>query len=101
MGTETTRIIKCEAVECAYNMNNKCRAIAITIGDRGCPVCYTVMKSFEKGGFPDTIGKVGACKAIACQLNNALECTADGIQIKMHSGHAECGTFRARYAIAR
>jgi hypothetical protein len=41
----------------------------------------------------DVTGAVGACKVDTCKHNDALECTASGIHVKVHAGHADCVTF--------
>ena len=89
-------ITDCEVQECSYNMNKRCHTLAITIGDSGCPCCDTFIKAPKKGGDADTIGGVGACRSESCMHNESLECTASGIMVDMHSGHADCRTFAMR-----
>jgi hypothetical protein len=37
---------------------------------------------------------VQGCKVADCQFNNSMACGASGITMIMHSGHADCATFR-------
>jgi hypothetical protein len=82
----------CSITECAYNMEKRCHALAVTIGDN-FPRCDTFMKRDSKGGDMDAIGGVGACKVEKCKYNMNLECSAESINVSMHSGQAECATF--------
>lgn len=90
------KILDCAATECSYNRDKKCHTMAITIGDAACPLCDTYLKSSTKGGSADVIGAVGACKEGGCRFNKAFECTASGIKVGMHEGHAECMSFTKR-----
>lgn len=85
-------IIACTITECAYNMEKRCHALAITVGG-STPICDTFLKRAGKGGDQDSIGGVGACKVTSCKFNLKLECSASGISVSMHSGQAECATF--------
>jgi hypothetical protein len=89
-----SKILDCEATNCAYNRDRKCHTPGITIGDTE-PICDTFYPKDMKGGQKDIIGGVGACKVESCQYNNSLECSADGIQIKMQSSHPDCATYSA------
>jgi len=86
-------IMSCESMVCSYNMDSKCRAMAITVGAGDSPLCNTAMSSAMKGGVSEMSGCVGACKVMPCQFKKSLEYTASSVQMKMHSGIAECGTF--------
>jgi len=91
------KVLNCDAKECAYNMDNQCHAMAITVGDmEECPLCDTAVKSEKKAGISDMDAGVGACKVDVCQFNESLECTAKGINVKLHSVHAECATFKSK-----
>jgi hypothetical protein len=89
-------IANCDATMCAYNVGKKCHTLAITVGDGGCPLCDTAIKSEVKAGIPEMNAEVGACKVDECEYNDSLECRAHGVNIKMHRQHAECGTFKPR-----
>lgn len=94
------KIINCDVVTCSYNVNKKCQALAITVGDPqpSCenknPACDTYMASPKKGGAKGASAGVGACKVDCCQYNNSLECTAPGINVGLHANSAECVTFK-------
>lgn len=90
------KIMGCTASDCAYNKNNECHTMAITVGDGRHPACDTYYKALNKGGSPDITGSVGACKVDICKFNKALECSASGINVGSHSGHADCKTFSPR-----
>ena len=96
MKMEMPKIIDCNATVCAYNKENQCHALAITVGDGNCPMCDTGIITDKKGGVADTTGKVGACKEDQCRFNAAFECNAPGIHVALHSNHADCSTFKPR-----
>jgi hypothetical protein len=41
-------------------------------------------------------GGVGACKVEDCRFNSMFECSASGINVAIHSGHADCATYSPR-----
>lgn len=95
------KILKCDVVGCSYNTNKQCRALAITIGqpaascDLAHPACDTYVSSAKKGGLADMAAGVGACKEDCCEFNKQLECNAPGINVGLHSSHADCMTFKS------
>jgi hypothetical protein len=90
------KVLSCDETACAYNREKNCHALAITVGDSGCPMCDTCIKSNVKGGDESSLGSVGACKNEQCDYNSSLECTASNIKIGRHGGHADCMTFTPR-----
>ncbi len=44
------QVTECEMSECAYNKDNACHAMAITIGDGAHPRCDTFFRSAGRGG---------------------------------------------------
>jgi len=95
MPLQMVKVLDCEVVDCSYNKNKECHTPAITVG-RDVPACDTFLKAPQKGGAMDVTGAVGACKVDTCKHNDALECTASGIHVKLHAGQAECATFVRR-----
>lgn len=95
MTHQMPKIVKCEAVDCSYNINKQCHTLGITVGDDE-PNCDTYYHAEKRGGFKDIIGGVGACKVSACMYNQQLECTAEGISVTMSAGHPDCSTFMPR-----
>ena len=93
---EIPKILDCNAAVCAYNRSGQCHAYAITVGDGQCPMCDTGFITDKKGGVSDITGKVGACKVSECRFNDSLECDAEGIHVRLHSNHADCGTYQKR-----
>jgi hypothetical protein len=85
-------VLFCSVLECAYNDHEKCHAGAITV-DGPEPLCDTFFKSQQKGGIDESIGSVGACKNDMCVHNESYECTANGIEVSLHSMKPECDTF--------
>lgn len=69
--------------------------MAITVGSDHA-MCDTYYKASQKGGDGDVIAGVGACKVENCKYNRSLECAASGINVGVHSGHADCVTFESR-----
>lgn len=88
------QVIRCQAMECSYNKEGKCHALAITVGDPEAARCDTFFPSSQKGGDPDAIGRVGACKMTSCVYNEMLECQASGITVDVKGDEADCVTYR-------
>jgi hypothetical protein len=89
-------ILECLFTTCAYNRSKECHATAITVGTGNHPLCDTFIRDTEKGGFLDLLGSVGACKEAGCLFNQALECTAACIHVKLHADHPDCSTYAPR-----
>lgn len=89
------RVSMCDAVDCSYNQDRKCHALAITVGEAE-PCCDTYFKAQNKGGISENIGGVGACKVQDCRYNKLFECSAGSIQVGIPSGHADCVTYKPR-----
>jgi hypothetical protein len=79
-------------MQCAYNQDNNCHALAITIGDGRSPDCDTFFGQAEKGGDGSGIAGVGACKVSACAHNQSLECTAGEISVGRNEDKVFCRT---------
>ncbi|MEN6307607.1 MAG: DUF1540 domain-containing protein [Anaerohalosphaeraceae bacterium] len=91
------KVQRCEACECAYNAENQCHAIAITIVEGATlPMCDTFCSSGIKGGNSKNCGGVGACKISECIFNIALECHAPDIRIGRRGDELDCLTFQMR-----
>ena len=93
---EMSKVTKCQVNDCAYNMNNICHAMAITIGDTMHPRCDTFCPSMTKGGDYSCTAGVGACKVSACLYNTALECQAPEISVGYMQDEPDCLTFESR-----
>jgi hypothetical protein len=93
---EMAKVMKCDVKECAYNMDNLCHTIAITIGDDTNPMCDTFYRSSSKGGDASSLACVGACKVSNCAHNKKLECQAPGITVSYTKQEADCMTFEQR-----
>ena len=87
------KVTTCDMTECSYNSDQKCHALAITVGDTTCPCCDTFTDYENKGGDQSTVGGVGACRATDCKFNESLECSAPGIKVGHAHDHADCLTF--------
>lgn len=96
MAISMPKILDCMVVDCSYNRNKECHAMAITVGSGGHPLCDTFIKASQKGGVMDMMGSVGACREAGCKFNQALECSASGIHVGRHADHADCSTFASR-----
>lgn len=90
---DMSNIAKCSVNQCAYNKEQQCHALAITVGDDSDPRCDTFLQSGSKGGDMGTKGKVGACKVGVCKFNESLECSAGQIEVGTKAGTAYCLTF--------
>lgn len=96
MAKAMPRILDCEVTSCSYNKSKECHAMAIMVGSGGHPLCDTFTSLSKKGGVADMTGGVGACREDGCRFNDALECSAPGIHVGMHSDHADCRTFASK-----
>ena len=93
---EMPGVNKCEAKECAYNLNQKCHARGITVGDaQQRHLCDTMWQDKGHTRRAESAG-VGACRQTSCKHNDDLECQADGINVKVVGTQAQCGTFTVR-----
>jgi hypothetical protein len=88
-----TGITECGVGECAYNIASKCMAAGVNIGGPH-QECDTFVKADVKGGMPEPLAIVGACKVRQCGFNKNLMCVAKNIKVGAHDGHADCTTFR-------
>lgn len=91
------KVKKCDAGDCAYNSQNQCHAIAITVGHgEDHPMCDTFFQSESKSGQQNKIAGVGACKISSCEYNDSLECCAPSISVGRQSEEVDCLTFKHR-----
>jgi len=87
-------VSSCDVIKCAYNANNRCHAMAITIGDGAHPTCDTFCQEGGSGGDPEAIASVGACKVSSCVYNQSLECQADQVRVGYNGDEIDCLTFK-------
>lgn len=92
---EMSKVSKCEVNDCAYNLDNLCHAMAITVGDSMQPRCDTFCQSATKGGDASCIASVGACKVSSCLYNGDLECQAPEICVGYREQEPDCLTFQS------
>ncbi len=85
-------VAECSAGECAYNSNQSCHAIAITVGDGDLPMCDTFFTAQEHSADKGHAG-VGACKVSVCQYNRDLECSAGRILVGKMENRVRCMTY--------
>ncbi len=90
---EMPAVNQCAATGCAYNQQQTCHALAITIGDGQDAHCDTFFGVSFKGGVLSSVGKVGACKVSSCRHNVDLECQAPGIDVGYAHNTVDCLTF--------
>jgi len=98
MEKEMVKISSCDVTDCAYNKNNACHTLAITVGGPNdpSPCCDTYLHANQKGGMMDVQAGVGACKVDKCSYNTALECSAPSVKVGMHGSNPDCLTFKPR-----
>lgn len=90
------KVMTCSVDACAYNAENRCHALAITVGDPGGePACDTYFRNDARGGDQDATAGVGACKVAGCQFNANFECSAANVSVGLEQGQADCMTYRA------
>ena len=84
-------VLTCLAEDCSYNCREVCCAPAVEVGAEH-PACDT----FTTGAVSVGAGEPGIrdCKVMQCHFNSSEACTASGITMITHSGHADCATFR-------
>jgi len=87
-------IQRCEVDPCFYNTGRMCHAPAITVGSSH-PSCDAFIARPQHSPRSDS-GLVGACHIADCAFNADLTCTATGIVVSLHAGHADCGTHRRK-----
>lgn len=90
--TRMPSVAECAIMECAYNANAHCHAIAITIGDMNSPTCDTFFLSPKHSAMKVNAG-VGACKVAACSHNKDFECSAPSIRVGSEKNQGRCLTF--------
>lgn len=90
------KVRECSVSECAYNKDQKCHAIAITVGDSVHPECDTFCPSSIKGGDMGCLAGVGACKVSVCMHNSNLECQAQDVCIGKRGNEIDCLTYSHR-----
>ena len=89
-------VASCTVGECAYNLDNSCRARAITVGDGVHPGCDTFF--MESGHVHESkrVAGIGACKVTQCRFNDDLECITEAISVGRAGSSVNCMTFAAR-----
>ena len=92
---EMSKVMECNVNDCAYNNDDCCCTMAITIGDEINPKCDTFCRSIMRGGDTSCAAGVGACKVSACTYNNSLECSALGVSIGYKDQEPDCLTFQS------
>ena len=88
-------VTECQIDDCAYNVENRCHARAITIGDGVHPGCDTFLNADNHTKETQRLAGVGACKVSICTFNNDFECIADSINVGQTSNGVQCMTFTA------
>lgn len=89
-------VTECTIAECSYNMENKCHAKAITIGDGNIPSCDTLFRGSQTIHTKNIQAGVGACKVSSCSFNDDLECSADSITVGLLKDKVNCLTYTMR-----
>ncbi|MFP4071617.1 MAG: DUF1540 domain-containing protein, partial [Desulfovibrionales bacterium] len=88
---------ECSVSDCAYNTEESCHALAITIGDKpDVPLCDTFFKASTHGGDMESTAGVGACKSYECTYNQNYECSASNIQVGMRGSQPDCLSFQKK-----
>lgn len=94
---EMPSVSKCAVTECAYNVEKRCHAKAITVGNGQSPGCDTAFLGVQSHS-RDTkrIAGVGACKVSQCQYNSDFECAAKDIEVGFAQNKVNCLTYQSR-----
>ena len=88
---EITKVAQCDMFTCAYNRDQMCHTVGITVGPHA--ECNTYVHGSPQG-FPEVVAGIGACLASNCKFNKNLECQAPKVDIINHDRHADCETFQ-------
>ena len=85
------RVLTCLAEDCSYNCRDECCAPSIEVG-ADHPACDT----FTTGAVDEAEGvpPIRECMVSHCHFNEAMSCSASGVTMISHSGHADCATYR-------
>lgn len=107
--TKVPMVTLCEVQECGFNVDKKCHAAAIQVGDEPTtmqglsgsmtadPMCDTFTpRPGAHFGADDFQGQVGSCKVESCSYNELRRCNSNGIIVGFHSSHADCKSFKPR-----
>ena len=88
-----SNVLSCKVNGCGYNMNEECRAQAVSIG-----ADHAMCDTFSESGTAEAEASplVAACQIDDCQFNESQGCHASGINVAWHEHHADCGTFLPR-----
>jgi len=84
-------VMTCHAEDCSYNCDEECCAPMIQVGDEH-PMCdmYTTATVERSDADP----MVSKCVVDECHFNANMSCSAAGITLWKHAGHADCATYR-------
>lgn len=85
-------VMTCLAEKCSWNCEDQCCASSIVVGDEH-PQCDMYTTAPEKPA--DTMASVTDCHVHGCHFNRDMKCGATGITLGVHSGHADCLTYRS------
>jgi len=84
-------VLTCLAEDCSYNCRAECCAPSIEVGDDH-PRCDTFTTGEVE--IAEMMATVQDCKVMDCHFNTQLACSASGVTLSTHSGHADCLTYR-------
>lgn len=84
-------VLTCTVTDCGYNNALKCFAPSITVGDDH-PYCDTYTHGAVSPAPEESI--VSRCLTSMCDFNDHAKCSARGVTLDCHGGHADCATFR-------
>ena len=90
--TMQSHVLTCTAQDCSYNCRDICCAPSIEVGEDH-PACDTFTTGMVQIGNEES--PIQDCKVSDCHFNSSWACTASGVTMVTHSGHADCATFRA------
>ena len=89
-------VTECSVSACAYNVDERCHARAITVGDGAHPGCDTFLGALKHTRETRHDAGVGACKVTGCTHNQDFECVAEAIRVGHAGKRVSCLAFEAR-----
>lgn len=84
-------VLTCAASDCTYNRSFGCHAPRIQVANDH-PACSTYTHDAAPIASPEAA--VSLCLSMGCHYNDHARCSAHGITVGTHAGHADCATFR-------
>lgn len=84
-------VLTCTVSDCSYNRSFGCHAPRVQVANDH-PACSTY--THDTAPIAARESTVSLCLSMGCHYNDHAHCSAHGITVGSHQGHADCATFR-------